>query len=155
MKIAIYTRKSVYSDKSDSIEAQKKMCADYANTHYTEPELYYYEDEGLSGMNTNRPEFLRLIDDITAGVFDILICYRIDRLSRNVSDFSNTFETLQKNKVEFVSIKEQLDTTTPLGRAMMYICSVFAQMERETTAERVKDNMLELAKTGVWAGRIS
>ena len=85
-------------------------------------------------------------------MLNVVICYKIDRISRDVLDFSNFFSLLSEYGVEFVSIKEQIDTSTPLGRAMMYICSVFAQMERETIAERVTDNMIELAKSGKWTG---
>jgi site-specific DNA recombinase len=152
MVIAIYSRKSIYSDKSDSTATQIKLCKDYISSHYTDYTILEYEDEGYTGANTDRPGFTKLMQNITLGTIDVLICYKIDRISRNVVDFSSTFETLQKYNVEFVSIKEQLDTSTPLGRAMMYICSVFSQMERETIAERVKDNMIELAKEGKWAG---
>lgn len=153
MNIAIYPRKSVYSDKSDSIEAQVKMCTEYANNNYNDiTSIVSYEDEGFSGVNTDRPGFMQLMKDVMSGKIDIVICYKIDRISRNVLDFSQTFNTMQVHGVQFVSLKEQIDTSTPLGRAMMYICSVFAQMERETTAERVRDNMIELAKSGKWAG---
>jgi DNA invertase Pin-like site-specific DNA recombinase len=115
-------------------------------------EFLIYEDEGYSGGNTNRPEFQRLMEDAKKKKFDVLICYRLDRISRNVADFSSTLEILQKHDIDFVSIKEQFDTSTPMGRAMIYIASVFAQLERETIAERIKDNMLELSKTGRWLG---
>ncbi len=152
MVIAIYSRKSVYSDKSDSTATQITLCKNYIESHFTDYTILEYEDEGYTGANTDRPGFTKLMQNIALGTIDVLICYKIDRISRNVVDFSSTFETLQKYNVEFVSIKEQLDTSTPLGRAMMYICSVFSQMERETIAERVKDNMIELAKGGKWAG---
>lgn len=151
-KIGHYARKSVYSDKSDSTQAQYNIGLEYCQSHYENFEIYRYEDEGFTGANVDRPAFSRLINDIKDNKLDVVICYKIDRISRNVSDFSNFFNLLTEHNVEFVSIKEQIDTSTPLGRAMMYICSVFAQMERETTAERVKDGMTELAKTGKWAG---
>lgn len=152
MIIAIYARKSIYSDKSDSTQAQYNIALDYCRNHYTDYEILRYEDEGYTGANTDRPSFNLLVNDICDKKIDVLVCYKIDRLSRDVKDFSNFFSMLQKHNVEFVSIKEQIDTSTPLGRAMMYICSVFAQMERETIAERVKDSMIELSKTGKWAG---
>jgi DNA invertase Pin-like site-specific DNA recombinase len=80
------------------------------------------------------------------------VVYRLDRISRNVSDFSGLIEELSKLGIGFVSIREQFDTGTPMGRAMMYIASVFSQLERETIAERIRDNMHELAKTGRWLG---
>lgn len=155
MVIAIYARKSVFSDKSDSIETQTKLCADYIKTNYPDATITIYEDEGYSGATTIRPRFTELMKDIKSKKINVLVCYKIDRISRNVLDFSNTFNELQTNHVEFVSIKEQIDTSSPLGRAMMYICSVFAQMERETIAERITDNMIELAKDGKWTGGIA
>ncbi len=152
MKIAIYSRKSKYTGKGDSIENQVQMCKDYSSAKYQGVKLEYsvYEDEGFSGSNLNRPKFKELMDNIKK--YDVLICYRLDRISRNVADFSSTLEILQTNNCDFVSIKEQFDTSTPMGRAMIYIASVFAQLERETIAERIKDNMLELAKSGKWSG---
>ncbi len=153
MNIGIYTRKSVYSDKSDSVESQFNICIEYIkNNNYYADSIVEYTDEGFSGANTYRPGYEKLMDDVNGKKIDLLICYKIDRLSRNVLDFSNIFNTLQQNNIQFISVKEQIDTSTPLGRAMMYICSVFAQMERETIAERIKDNMIQLAKSGKWAG---
>jgi site-specific DNA recombinase len=156
MKAAIYSRKSVFTGKGESIENQIQLCLDYVKNHYgiTEKDIYIYEDEGFSGGNIDRPQFKQLIADAKSKKFDILVCYRLDRVSRNIGDFSNLIDDLQKYNISFVSIREQFDTSTPMGRAMMFIASVFAQLERETIAERVKDNMLELAKTGRWLGGI-
>lgn len=152
IRIAIYTRKSVYTDKSDSTQVQYNIGLKYCQAHYENFEVFRYEDEGYTGANINRPAYSRLIKDIEDDRLNVVICYKIDRISRSVSDFSNFFNLLTKHKVEFVSIKEQIDTSTPMGRAMMYICSVFSQMERETIAERITDNMIELSKSGKWAG---
>ncbi|WP_298126558.1 recombinase family protein [uncultured Clostridium sp.] len=152
-KIAIYSRKSKFTGKGDSIENQIEMCKEYiTNTIGKDVEFTIYEDEGFSGGNLDRPKFKRLMTAIKNKKFDILVCYRLDRISRNVADFSSTLEVLQSNNCSFISIKEQFDTSSPMGRAMIYIASVFAQLERETIAERVKDNMLELAKNGKWTG---
>lgn len=153
MKIAIYSRKSIFTGKGDSIENQIQLCKEYINLHYPgDNEVIVYEDEGFSGGNINRPKFQELLKDAREKKFDCLICYRLDRISRNVSDFSTLIEELNDLKISFVSIKEQFDTSTPMGRAMMYISSVFAQLERETIAERVRDNMIEMAKHGRWLG---
>lgn len=155
MIAAIYSRKSKFTGKGESIENQVQLCKEYATTQLKNKnitEFLIYEDEGFSGKNVNRPEFQKLMKDVKNGKFNILICYRLDRISRNVADFSSTLEVLQNNKIDFISIREQFDTSSPMGRAMIYIASVFAQLERETIAERVKDNMLELAKTGRWLG---
>lgn len=155
MKVAIYSRKSKFTGKGESIENQIQMCKEYTHHQLMDKdisEFLIYEDEGYSGGNINRPKFQRLIEDAKLKIFDILICYRLDRISRNVADFSNTLEILQKYNIDFISIREQFDTSTPMGRAMIYIASVFAQLERETIAERIRDNMVELAKTGRWLG---
>ena len=153
MNIAIYSRKSKFTGKGDSVENQIEMCTNYIKSHFNnEDTISIYEDEGFTGANTDRPQFQKCINDIKQNKIDILICYRLDRISRNVADFSTTLDVLEKHNCSFVSIKEQFDTSTPMGRAMMYIASVFAQLERETIAERIKDNMLQLAKTGRWLG---
>ena len=152
-RAAIYSRKSIFTGKGESIENQIEMCKDYYLRHYgSDVDFIIYEDEGFSGGNTKRPKFQEMLSDIKLKKFDTLICYRLDRISRNVADFSSTLELLQDNNIDFISIKEQFDTSTPMGRAMVYISSVFAQLERETIAERVRDNMLQLAKTGRWLG---
>lgn len=154
MKVAIYSRKSKYTGKGDSIGNQVQMCKDYMMRNYPDEDVSFteYEDEGYTGAITNRPKFQQLMTDIPKQKYDALICYRLDRISRNVADFSSTLSFLQSYNTNFVSIKEQFDTSTPMGRAMIYIASVFAQLERETIAERVRDNMMELAKNGRWSG---
>ncbi len=154
MKVAIYSRKSKFTGKGESVENQVQLCKEYAIKHFNfdESSFIVYEDEGFSGGNTKRPEFQRLLKDTEANKFQMLICYRLDRISRNISDFSQMINILNKNNISFISIREQFDTTTPMGRAMMYIASVFAQLERETIAERIRDNMVQLAKTGRWLG---
>ena len=81
-----------------------------------------------------------------------MVVYRLDRISRSISDFSSLIEELGRLEIDFISIRESFDTSSPMGRAMMYIASVFSQLERETIAERIRDNMHELAKTGRWLG---
>lgn len=153
MRIAIYSRKSVFTGKGDSIENQIQLCKDYIKLHFQDvSEVKIYEDEGFSAKSTDRPKFQEMLTSAKNKEFDCLICYRLDRIARNVANFATLIEELNKLNIDFVSIKEQFDTSTPMGRAMMYISSVFAQLERETIAERVKDNMLELAKNGRWLG---
>lgn len=155
MKFAIYSRKSKYTGKGESIENQIEMCKQYINMKFNEikdSDISVYEDEGFSGGNINRPNFQKMIDDAKRHKFDYIICYRLDRISRNIGDFAKLIEQLSELDISFVSIKEQFDTASPIGRAMMYIASVFSQLERETIAERIRDNMHELAKTGRWLG---
>jgi site-specific DNA recombinase len=152
MKAAIYSRKSKLTEKGDSIENQIQLCKEYAQYNLKINEFTVYEDEGFSGGNTERPEFQRMLKDAKNKRFDVIICYRLDRISRNIADFSTLINDLEDLEISFVSVREQFDTSTPLGRAMMYIASVFAQLERETIAERIKDNMLQLARSGRWLG---
>lgn len=151
MRAAIYSRKSRFTGKGESVENQVQLCKDYLK-QLDVKEFTIYEDEGFSGSNTDRPQFQQMIKDAKSKKLDIIICYRLDRISRNIADFSSLIEELHKYNISFISIREQFDTSTPMGRAMMYIASVFAQLERETIAERIKDNMLELAKSGRWLG---
>ena len=158
MNIAIYSRKSKFSETGDSVENQVKFCKDYARIHFQniqEKEFLLYEDEGFSAATTERPNFQKLLEDIKQKKINMLLCYRLDRISRSVGDFSDTLKLLEKYQVSFVSATENFDTSTPMGKAMIYIASVFAQLERETIAERVRDNMLALAKKGRWLGGIA
>ena len=153
--IAIYSRKSKFTGKGESIGNQVELCKEYIRTHYhaaCAETVVVYEDEGFSGGNLDRPAFQQMIAAARQHQFSAIVVYRLDRISRNISDFSGLIEELSRLNVAFVSIKEQFDTATPMGRAMMYIASVFSQLERETIAERIRDNMHELAKTGRWLG---
>lgn len=155
MRFFIYSRKSVYTGKGESIENQIEMCKQYIHTKFSDiadNDITIYEDEGFSAKNTDRPQFQQMLRDIKLKKPDFVVCYRLDRISRNVSDFSSLIEDLNDRSISFVCIKEEFDTSKPMGKAMMYIASVFAQLERETIAERVRDNMLMLARTGRWLG---
>lgn len=155
MRIGIYPRKSVYRDNSDSVSVQIRMCKDYARILYPGQELefcVYDKDEGFSGKNTNRPSYQELMSDVRHGLLDVVMVYKLDRISRNVQEFSTMFEELQQHGVSFVSVKETFDTSTPIGRTVMYILAAFAQLERENTSERVSDNMQALGAAGKWTG---
>lgn len=155
-RIVIYSRKSKYTEKGDSVGNQIELAHEYIRAHYPESEYdvetEIFEDEGFSGGNIDRPQFQKMLKAEREKPYDVLIAYRLDRISRNIADFSNLMNELTKLHTDFVSIKEQFDTRTPMGRAMMFIASVFAQLEREVIAERIRDNMIELAKTGRWLG---
>lgn len=156
--IAIYTRKSKFTGKGDSIENQAELCREYIRMHYGDQyaeNAHVYEDEGFSGKTMNRPECKKMMDAIRKHEYKTLVVYRLDRISRSIGDFAKLIEELNGLGVDFVSIREQFDTNSPMGRAMMYIASVFSQLERETIAERIRDNMHELAKTGRWLGGIT
>lgn len=155
MRFDIYSRKSKFTGKGESVENQVQLAKEYIERMYGDcgpHEIEIFEDEGFSGKNLDRPEFQRMMAHARKRKCDYVVCYRLDRISRNVSDFSSLLEEFDKLKISFICIKEQFDTSTPMGRAMMYIASVFAQLERETIAERIRDNMLMLARTGRWLG---
>jgi len=148
---AIYSRKSKITGTGESIINQIELCKRECN-HLGIEKFIIYEDEGFSGKNIKRPQFQKMLIDATQKKFHVLVCYRLDRISRSISDFTNLINELDNLQISFISVNEQFDTSTPMGRAMMYIASVFAQLERETIGERVRDNMLELAKSGRWLG---
>lgn len=155
MRIAIYSRKSKWTGKGDSVENQVIMCREYIAMFVEggdQAEISEYEDEGFSGKNTKRPQFQRMMQDMKEKHFDYLVCYKLDRLGRNLADLANLMEDLAKKETSFISIKEKFDTTTPIGKAMLYFSGVLAQMEREQIAERVRDNMIMLARSGRWLG---
>lgn len=151
----IYSRKSKFTGKGESIENQIEMCKQYIRVQYGDEaadNALVYEDEGFSGGTLERPQFKKMMTDAKTRHFKAIVVYRLDRISRNIGDFAKLIEQLNSMKIDFISIKEQFDTSSPMGRAMMYISSVFSQLERETIAERIRDNMHELSKTGRWLG---
>lgn len=151
MVAAIYSRKSKFTEKGESVENQIQICKEYA-VRLGVSDFLIYQDEGYSGKNLDRPGFSKLLNDVKNNKFSLLICYKLDRISRNVADFTSLIKELEQYSISFISVRDQFDTSTPIGRAMMYISSVFAQLERETIGERIKDNMMELSKTGRWLG---
>ncbi len=144
---AIYARQSVEKKDSLSIEGQIELCKTEA-----QGSIRIFEDKGFSGKNTKRPAFEQLMAEIEAGKVSRLVCYRLDRVSRSILDFGKIWDNLSRHSVEFVSVNEKFDTSTPVGRAMLYIIMVFAQLERETIAERIKDNYYQRVKKGAWPG---
>ena len=153
--IAIYSRKSKFTGKGESIGNQVELCKEHIRNLFGEgyvERCVVFEDEGFSGGNLMRPAFQKMMADVRKHKFKAIVVYRLDRISRNISDFAGLTDELNKLGVSFVSIREQFDTSSSMGRAMMFIISVFSQLERETIAERIRDNMHELAKTGRWLG---
>jgi len=151
-RIAIYSRKSRETDTGESIKNQIQMCKDYFLKQSGNYTFEIFQDEGFSGGNTNRPEFQRMMLLAKQKKIDIIACYKVDRIARNIIDFMNTFDILKKNKVSLVSITEGFDPTTPVGMMLMTMIAGFAEMERMNIAQRVKDNMNALAKMGRWLG---
>ncbi|WP_418758286.1 recombinase family protein, partial [Gemmiger formicilis] len=113
MNIAIYPRKSKFSPTSESIANQVAMCREYCDRCFDDPHyLVYDEDEGFSGKSTNRPAYTQMIEDMRAGKFQVLCCYRLDRISRNVRDFAELLDDLQRHNIAFVSVRNNFDTST-------------------------------------------
>ena len=151
-RVAIYSRKSKETDTGESIKNQIQFCKDYFLRKEKDYKFEVFQDEGFSGGNTNRPEFQRMMLQAQQNKFDIIACYKVDRISRNIIEFMNIFDILQKNDVSLVSITEGFDPNTPVGMMMMTLLAGFAEMERLNIAQRVKDNMQALAKLGRWSG---
>lgn len=154
-KIAIYSRKSKYTGKGESIDNQIELCKAKVKSIYPEESLdniIIYEDEGFSGYYTNRPAFQEMLEAVKNKEIKCIFFYKLDRISRNVKDFCEIKEKLEDYDVNFYSASENFENITPTGKAMIMMTSVFAQLERDTIAERIRDNMIELAKTGRWLG---
>ena len=147
--IANYARQSVDKKDSISIDSQIEFCKrEVAEGE----EVKVYKDKGYSGKNIERPAFQQLLEDIKKGNITKIIIYRLDRISRSLLDFASLIETFNEHNIEFVSSTEKFDTSTPIGRAMLSIIMVFAQLERETIAGRIKDNYYERGKKGLFLG---
>lgn len=147
-KIEIYARKSVFREDSISIDSQIEMCKFEAGGE----ECLIYSDNGYSGKNTPRPEYQKMIQDIINKKIHKVIVYKLDRISRSILDFSKMMDLFQIYCVDFVSATEHFDTSSPMGRAMLNICIVFAQLERETIQQRVIDAYASKSKKGFYMG---
>lgn len=145
---AIYARQSIDKADSISIESQIEFCK--YETHGGAYEVF--QDKGYSGKNTDRPQFQEMLEHIRKGEVKRVIVYKLDRISRSILDFANMMEDFQQHGVEFVSCTEKFDTSTPMGRAMLNICIVFAQLERETIQMRVTDAYASRSKYGFFMG---
>lgn len=154
MRFFTYSRKSVFRDNSDSVANQARMCREYCESHFQNEidSWAEYCDEDYSGATTDRPDYQRMMSDIGQDLCDILVVYQLDRFSRSVRDFSAAYEFLQLHHVRFICLDMNIDTSTPIGEAMMYVSAAFGQMERKNIAARVSDNLLGLAQNGFWTG---
>ena len=151
--IAIYARQSVDKKDSISIQTQIDTCRDQiGSTGFCEQPVREYADKGYSGKNTDRPQFQAMMQDICKGAVSVVVVYRLDRCSRSVVDFANFIQTLKKHGTDFISCSEKFDTSSPMGRAMMDISMVFAQMERETIQQRVTDAYRDRSRQGFYMG---
>lgn len=145
---AIYARQSANREDSISIESQIEIC-EYETKG--EPHRVFI-DRGFSGKNTDRPQFQKMMESVRRGEIKRIICYKLDRCSRSVIDFVAMMEELHSYDVEFVSCTEKFDTSTPMGRAMLNICIIFAQLERETIQMRCDDAYKSMSQKGFYMG---
>lgn len=153
--VALYVRVSTgYQIDKDSLPFQKKELKNYCEhvLHIPKDRIEIFEDAGKSGKNTNRPGFERMMKKVRAGQVSHVIVYKIDRISRNLVDFSLMYDDFKYNRVTFISLNEQFDTSSAIGEAVLKIILVFAELERKLTSERVMDIMIGRALSGQWNG---
>jgi len=111
-----------------------------------------YDDGGFSGGNTDRPALQRLLEDVRAGNVDVIVVYKVDRLTRSLADFAKLVELFDRHGVSFVSVTQQFNTTTSMGRLTLNVLLSFAQFEREVTSERIRDKIAAFKRKGLWVG---
>ncbi|TNE42013.1 MAG: recombinase family protein [Alphaproteobacteria bacterium] len=157
-RCAIYTRKSHeegLEQEFNSLDAQREACEAYITSQRHEGwEILpgYYDDGGISGATMDRPALQRLLADIAAGRIDVVVVYKVDRLTRALADFARIVDIFDAAKVSFVSVTQAFNTTTSMGRLTLNVLLSFAQFEREVTAERIRDKIAASKKKGMWMG---
>src|ERR1022692_1182946 len=158
LRCAIYTRKS--SDEGleqsfNSLDAQREACEAFIVSQRQEGWRALptrYDDGGYSGGSMERPALKRLLEDVQASKLNIIIVYKVDRLTRSLADFAKIVEALDARGVSFVSVTQQFNTTTSMGRLTLNVLLSFAQFEREVTGERIRDKIAASKKKGMWMG---
>ncbi|HUF55173.1 MAG TPA: recombinase family protein, partial [Thermohalobaculum sp.] len=158
VRCAIYTRKSSeegLEQAFNSLDAQREACEAYVLSQKHEgwtalPQLY--DDGGVSGGSMDRPALKRLLADVAAGRIDTVVVYKVDRLTRSLGDFAKIVEVFDAHRVSFVSVTQQFNTTTSMGRLTLNMLLSFAQFEREVTGERIRDKIAASKKKGMWMG---
>jgi len=158
LRCAVYTRKSTedgLDQEFNSLDAQYEACAAYALSQQHEGWVLAkerYDDGGFSGGDMDRPGLKRLLADMEAGRVDIVLLYKIDRLTRSLADFAKIVEVMDAARASFVSITQSFNTTTSMGRLTLNMLLSFAQFEREVTGERIRDKIAASKKKGIWMG---
>jgi site-specific DNA recombinase len=158
IRCVIYTRKSSeegLEQDFNSLHAQREACEAYIKSQAHEGWILVdtpYDDGGFSGGTLNRPALAQLMADIPAGGIDLIVVYKVDRLSRSLADFSKMVERFDAHGVSFVSITQQFNTSTSMGRLTLNVLLSFAQFEREVTGERIRDKLAASKKKGLWMG---
>jgi DNA invertase Pin-like site-specific DNA recombinase len=160
LRCAVYTRKSSeegLEQEFNSLHAQREACEAYVASQRSEGWVLVrdqYDDGGVSGGTLERPGLKRLMADIEDGLVDVVVVYKIDRLSRSLADFAKLVEVFDRNGVTFVSVTQSFNTTTSMGRLTLNILLSFAQFEREVTAERIRDKVAASRRKGMWMGGV-
>ena len=160
IRCAVYTRKSSeegLDQEYNSIDAQRDAGHAYIASQRAEgwiPVADDYDDPAFSGGNMERPALKRLMADIEAGRIDVVVIYKMDRLTRSLADFSRMVEVFERRGVSFVSVTQQFNTTTSMGRLMLNVLLSFAQFEREVTGERIRDKIAASKRKGLWMGGV-
>ena len=158
IRCAIYTRKSTdegLEQEFNSLDAQRESCEAYIKS---QRELRWvalpshYDDGGISGGTMDRPALQRLLTDIRTHKVDTIVVYKVDRLTRSLSDFAKLVDVIDAHDVSFVSVTQQFNTTTSIGRLTLNMLLSFAQFEREVTSERIRDKIAASKKKGMWMG---
>jgi len=158
LRCAVYTRKSTEEGlemEFNSLDAQREACEAYIASQKAEGWVLYpesYDDGGFSGGTLDRPALKRLLADIEDGRIDVVVVYKIDRLSRSLMDFAKLVEVFDRGGVTFVSVTQSFNTTTSMGRLTLNILLSFAQFEREVIGERIRDKIAASRKRGMWMG---
>src|SRR6476660_1886665 len=159
-RCAIYTRKSSeegLEQEFNSLQAQCEACEAYIRSQRHEGWVLArtrYDDGGFSGGNIERPALQRLLADIQGGRIEIIVVYKVDRLTRSLADFARLVEIFDAQGVSFVSVTQQFNTTSSMGRLTLNVLLSFAQFEREVTGERIRDKIAASKKKGMWMGGI-
>ena len=158
LRCAIYTRKSSeegLEQDFNSLDAQREACEAFIASQKREGWTLVsemYDDGGFSGATMERPAFKRLLSDVSTGKIDVVVVYKVDRLTRSLSDFAKIVDIFDKHAVSFVSVTQQFNTTSSMGRLTLNILLSFAQFEREVTGERIRDKIAASKKKGMWMG---
>ena len=161
VRCAIYTRKSSeegLEQSFNSLQAQREACEAYVASQRHEgwqTIAQKYDDGGFSGGNMKRPALKQLLEDIAARLVDTVVVYKVDRLTRSLTDFAKIIEVFDKQGVSFVSVTQQFNTTSSMGRLTLNVLLSFAQFEREVTGERIRDKIAASKKKGMWMGGVA
>ena len=158
VRCAIYTRKSTEHGlelEFNSLDAQRDACEAYIKSQASQgwralPQ--HYDDPAYSGGNLDRPALQQLLKDIDAGRIDVIVVYKIDRLTRSLADFAKLVEAFDAKSISFVAVTQQFNTTTSMGRLTLNVLLSFAQFERELSSERVRDKVAASRRKGKWTG---